>query len=39
MIFHLDRADFIEGRQKPFKASEVVEKIGSDEGSGLDRAL
>jgi hypothetical protein len=37
-IFQSDRADFISGRHKPLGASEAVEKIGSAEGSLLDRA-
>jgi hypothetical protein len=37
-IFQSDNADFMGGRQRPFNASEVVEKIGSEEGSSVDRA-
>jgi hypothetical protein len=35
MIFQSDNVDFMGGRQSLFNASEVVEKIGSKEGSTL----
>jgi hypothetical protein len=38
-IFQSDKADFISGRHKLLRALEVVEKMGSAEGSLLDKAF